>query len=784
MPALASYDSTNGLVANTYGILGWEDDLFGDDVDYYDISDFSDVALDSSSIFLAKVDKLVPSVRTVANSLENRQWRLRAAFSSTTAYNTMKAKGSEVVTYYSEGGPAQQYVTAGANQPLTEKSGADNVMLYLTGAKTLAQMQTSNFGASSPASMVTMYQNKIKNAIVNLELIKELYPNSWTSSSTVQNTAVDGYSTTFDGTTGNWPAVDKEKLVNGNRLAQGLARKQKKIAATSSTYTNGSVVTTTSTAGTVGERGIANAPAYNSSNELTNGDYIATISAVNAAANDLSGHKVNGSPLSNTSTVFAGKSHTAAGTGPKQVDVSGINELVDGLMVIITPDATTTVAISTIQINSLTAKPVYYNSKSTVISASQSKAVWLANTPSVWVYDTSANSNNGGWIFAGYGRYDSNTTYYAMHSLDISQIASPTTAQTAGDAITGTATNNDVISPRVLKNAIHNINLTANTANTGETLATFSPTNSAITASDKVITAFGKAQGQINSINTTLTSLSTEISELAHNVQINSVANGFIADNAVPVPDAIDYTGDTNLRYTTQLFWLPYLARNGVREADRLLGKYADRQLVPSMDTLSYALDGLFQTRETTDDWQRVATGGYDIQPHTLYELYDMIYGRSGNEGATRMNDSGYLQTFAPTLEALMNESAALARYTDSVSSTKANARQNKIPNTGYIRTSNTTAVATAINNSGTNSWGSANVKGAGLVTKTSTDGVVGERSIIDVDTTTTSWTSDRKNLAIPSMATMTAYAQKKMVCYEYDPDDPTSCWLWQPDNN
>lgn len=528
----------------------------------------------------------------------------------------------------------------------------------------------------------------------------------------------------------------------------------------------------------MGERGIANAPAYNSNNELTNGDYIATISAVNAAASDLSGHKVNGSPLSNTSTVFAGKSTTAADTSPKEVSISGINELVDGLMVIVTPSETSTAGASNLKINNLDAKPMRY--QNSALTTTTDGYVWVANTPSTWVYDGTAQV----WRFAGYGKYDTNTTYYAMHTLDMSQISNPTTAQTAGAALTGTATNNDVISPRVLKNAIQNTNLTANTAISGETLATFSPTNSAITASDKVITAFGKAQGQINSINTTLTSLSNEIGVLAHNVQINSVADNFIAGSSVPVPSAIEYTGDTKLGYTTQLFWLPYLARNGVREAGILLDTYAHDTLVPSMDTLSYALDGLFQTRETTEDWQKVAYSGYGLSVHTLYELYDMINGRAGNEDATRMNDSGYLQTFAPTLEALMVESAALARYADSVSSTKANARQNKIPNTGYIRTSNTAAGATAINNSGTNSWGSANVKGAGLVTKTTTDGVVGERSIIDVDTTTTSWTSDRKNLAIPSMATMTAYAQKKMVCYEYDPDDPTSCWLWQPDNN
>ena len=228
----------------------------------------------------------------------------------------------------------------------------------------------------------------------------------------------------------------------------------------------------------------------------TDTDYktVASKAYVDHEISTLASHTVNGAPLSNTSTVFAGKSTTDAATTTKEVTISGINELVDGLMVIITPTKTSTAGASTLKVNSLDAKPMYYQNNA--LTTTTDGSVWIANTPSTWIYDGTAQI----WRFAGYGKYDTTTTYYSMHTLDMSQISNPTTAQIAGAALVGTATNNDTISPRVLKNAIQNTNLTANTPITGENLEVFNPTDALITATDTVIGAFGHAQGQIDTL--------------------------------------------------------------------------------------------------------------------------------------------------------------------------------------------------------------------------------------------------------------------------------------------
>ena len=93
---------------------------------------------------------------------------------------------------------------------------------------------------------------------------------------------MNNYSTTFDGTTGNWPSTDASLFVNGTAFAGGLAEKQNKIAANNATtYPNGSVVTYGTAAGTPGQVAIATAASYNqSTGALTNGTDIASIAAV------------------------------------------------------------------------------------------------------------------------------------------------------------------------------------------------------------------------------------------------------------------------------------------------------------------------------------------------------------------------------------------------------------------------------------------------------------------------------------------------------------------------
>ncbi|MBQ1927844.1 MAG: hypothetical protein II179_02120, partial [Alphaproteobacteria bacterium] len=117
---------------------------------------------------------------------------------------------------------------------------------------------------------------------------------SWDS--TKHPAAIEAYSTTFsDSTTGAWPAANETKAPSGGVLANALSLKQNKIGATSdgtnstpnyvyNATTNpaadGSVVTTTGTSGTVSQRGIATAPTYDANDNLTNGSWLPTMSAV------------------------------------------------------------------------------------------------------------------------------------------------------------------------------------------------------------------------------------------------------------------------------------------------------------------------------------------------------------------------------------------------------------------------------------------------------------------------------------------------------------------------
>ncbi|MBP5485249.1 MAG: hypothetical protein J6Y07_00895 [Alphaproteobacteria bacterium] len=113
---------------------------------------------------------------------------------------------------------------------------------------------------------------------------------SWNSNT--QN-LINAYNTNFGGN-GNWPEEydDSNYLVSGYVFINSLALKQNKIGATTTAHTydatnrptaDGSVITTTTTAGVVGERGIATAPTYDANNQLSNSSWIPTMGAMMTA---------------------------------------------------------------------------------------------------------------------------------------------------------------------------------------------------------------------------------------------------------------------------------------------------------------------------------------------------------------------------------------------------------------------------------------------------------------------------------------------------------------------
>ena len=163
VPGLVAYDpQTSALSGNKIGILDQET-----------------IVNDEGSLNLygtpggygSEMDNYVPTVRAVAEGLAAKQNKLPAAWTSTTIYYLIASTGGQTIDLTAtEGNVGRRYITAGGSQPLTQKSGADNVILYINGTKTLAQYQTSNFGGNYGDSA-----NYIKGALVSLELLKDVY---------------------------------------------------------------------------------------------------------------------------------------------------------------------------------------------------------------------------------------------------------------------------------------------------------------------------------------------------------------------------------------------------------------------------------------------------------------------------------------------------------------------------------------------------------------------------------------------------------------------------------
>lgn len=90
-----------------------------------------------------------------------------------------------------------------------------------------------------------------------------------------------------------------------------------------------------------------------------------------------------------------GTSSTAAATVQKEVSIPSITSLKTGQIIVVKPTVTSTVANSTLKLNSFDAYPMIYNNAA--ITTSTDSIVWSANIPSLFVFDGSY------WIFLGHG---------------------------------------------------------------------------------------------------------------------------------------------------------------------------------------------------------------------------------------------------------------------------------------------------------------------------------------------------------------------------------------------
>ena len=275
LPAITTYDSTSGLVANKIGILDYEtiyDDEGGLGV-YSRLNGYG-----------SEMDNFVPTVRAVAEALQgtwdgliwtpftwdnsrfpaainaysttfdtttsihvNGNWPLNQqgylvradTFANSLALkqNILSAKstgnaaprGNQAVVLNTAGNPSNVYTTAGKDLALTAKSGAEKVMNYVDGTTASATFATSQ----------GLTEAQVKSALVSLELLKDVYD--------VLNT----------------------KITN-NALPTG---------------TTGTVVTYNGTNATTGvqeftETAIASAATYDANDQLSNGNSIANVTLV------------------------------------------------------------------------------------------------------------------------------------------------------------------------------------------------------------------------------------------------------------------------------------------------------------------------------------------------------------------------------------------------------------------------------------------------------------------------------------------------------------------------
>ena len=137
----------------------------------------------------------------LAQGLALKQNKLPAKYTSTASVTQMGAKGGQTIELNTAGNVKRRYITAGGTEALTLKSGADNVILYINGTKTLEEFQISNF-LNATGTQITENQNYIKGALVSLELLKDVYSALHTEIQNATPTGTPGNVAMYDASTG------------------------------------------------------------------------------------------------------------------------------------------------------------------------------------------------------------------------------------------------------------------------------------------------------------------------------------------------------------------------------------------------------------------------------------------------------------------------------------------------------------------------------------------------------------------------------------------------------
>lgn len=188
------------------------------------------------------------------------------------------------------------------------------------------------------------------------------------------------------------------------------------------------------------------------------------ISSTGGGGTDISSNKVNGAPLSNTSSYFFGVCETPSSTAEKVVSIPSITELNAGQFIFVLPTYSATSGSSTtIKLNDFTAYPVKYGNAS--LTSTTDGYVLYGNYPSMFIFDGNY------WVFAGQG-------YRYIQSYS---------SLTVAEGIAGTASTGRLVRADYLKQIIQGTTLTDIDTTTSST----------VVATDSITTAIGKLQAQI-----------------------------------------------------------------------------------------------------------------------------------------------------------------------------------------------------------------------------------------------------------------------------------------------
>ena len=746
LPAITTYDSTSGLVANKIGILD-QTTIRSDEglLEIYGTTDYG-----------TEMDNFVPTVRAVADAVRTFVWQDNKHPEAISAYSTnfgtgtgdwpstnnnalvkgdvlanslalkqnkldakaSNARAQAVIRESTAGNTASAYITAGGSVGLTTLSGAPAVMNYVNGTvATSADMSTFTSGTFGSDNATN--QDYIKGALVSLELLKDVYDR------VKRPTGTSGKAVTYNGTDTNGvqqfgeatiahnltytiganPTVSNLNDIASVELVLNAGGNYQPIIQPSTVNGATQIITKPAYGGTAGD--ISYLTLDTASLNTIDDSHVPSSKLVASQITDLSSHKVNGAPISNMASYFYGTSSTDATTATKNVSIPSITGTPQvGQVIIVKPTVTNTSSTLKINLNNTTAYSVSYKGSTSNIPVE----AWTAWVPSIFVLDESSGGTQYFWRYVG---------------------TSPTSMAWSSTETTAT-------------NAYS---------------TTFDGASGNWPAADetKYITGGGFAQGlalKQNILPATSSGISTPLG--GQTIALTSTAG---------VPEVRYITKGINDRLTT------LTTNTGVNTVGDLLY---------STDSNSYRLMG-FANFGSGQEESQIKVKNTLVSLELLKDVYDRVKRPTGTTGTVVIyngtDDANGAQQFGEKTIDTTVTSSSDNLITSGAVYTADLGRQNTIPAAGSVRDSTSATTNTEIRD-----WTDRNIKGTALVSKTGADGIVGERKIFEPDATYTN--DEDTNIQIATIGAVKANTLQK-VCAEYKPgttvanQNAANCWLW-----